>query len=219
MTNSSTACWRLVAAVARPYRAQFLLIALLALLATATDLVSPIIYREAVNDIAGLFVGEPGTTGIDAMNAALDEESDATATGMNPEPHERGKVAARTAEQALRTLLWSVALLFVINVVAHFFSLLADQRTVRLASRVEADLIQRCFAPVMSLPLHFFNRHASGSSAKQIDQSDQVAPIVTAVAHDILPEMMRMLGVLIIMLKLHSPIPDDRVVIVGAGRG
>ena len=218
MTNSSTACWRLVAAVARPYRAQFLLIALLALLATATDLVSPIIYREAVNDIADLFVGEPGTTGIDAMNAALDEESDATATGMNPEPHERGKVAARTAEQALRTLLWSVALLFVINVVAHFFSLLADQRTVRLASRVEADLIQRCFAHVMSLPLHFFNRHASGSSAKQIDQSDQVAPIVTAVAHDILPEMMRMLGVLIIMLKLHSPTPDDRAVIVGAGR-
>ena len=200
MSSSPKARWRLLAAVARPYQSRFLLIAILALLATATDLISPIIYREAVNDIAGLFVGEPGTTGIDALNDSLDREPEATPGAMNPEPHERGKVAARTAEQALRTLLWSVALLFVINIIAHFLSLLADQRTVRLASRIEADIIQRSFAHVMKLPLQYFNRHASGSIAKQIDQSDQVAPIVTAVAHDILPEVMRMFGVMVIML-------------------
>jgi ATP-binding cassette subfamily B protein/subfamily B ATP-binding cassette protein MsbA len=42
---------------ALPNRRQFLLVAIFAVLATSTDLVSPLIYREAVNDIAGLFVG------------------------------------------------------------------------------------------------------------------------------------------------------------------
>ena len=39
---------------ARPYRWQFLLVAVFALLATGTDLLAPVIYREAINDIAGL---------------------------------------------------------------------------------------------------------------------------------------------------------------------
>lgn len=208
--NTSAARWRLLAAMARPYWRQFIIVAVFSLLATGTDLISPIIYREAVNDIAGLFVGEPGSTGIDALIAAQDEDSDtagdaAPGDGKAPaaraEPHERGKVAARTAAQALRTLLWAVALLFLINVVSHFMSLIADQRTVLLASRIEADIIQKSFAHVMSLPLTYFNRRASGTIAKQIDQSDEVAPIVSAAAHEVMPEIIRMSGVLAIMLS------------------
>ena len=57
---------------ALPYRRKFLLVAVFALLATATDLISPVIYREAVNDIAGLFVGDAGTTGVDRLTQSAD---------------------------------------------------------------------------------------------------------------------------------------------------
>lgn len=183
---------------ARPYRWQFVLVAIFALLATGTDLLAPVIYREAINDIAGLFVGEPGTTGADQLLAEEDEPL-ALVKPEKPQPHQRGHVAARTAEQAVHTLLEAVGLLLVINVVSHLCSLIADQRTVRLASRIEADVIQRTFSHVLRLPLRFFSRRASGGIAKQIDQSDEVAPIVSAFAHDIAPEVIRMVGVMAIM--------------------
>jgi ABC-type multidrug transport system fused ATPase/permease subunit len=199
-TPEAPSRWRVLAGAALPYRRQFVLVALFALLATGLDLLSPLVYREAVNDIAGLFVGEPGSTGIEQM---LEEPDEAAAADAPPEraPHERGFVAPRTPEQALRTLLWSVALLFAINVLSHLCSLVADQRTVRLASRIEADLIQRAFRHVLQLPLRWFGRRSSGSIAKQIDQSDQVAPIVNAIAHQVAPEAIRMVGVLAIMLS------------------
>ena len=183
---------------ALPYRRQFLLVAIFAVLATSTDLLSPVIYREAVNDIAGLFVGEPGETGMDALSDSTDAVRAPDAT--KPESHDLGFVAPRTARQALITLLWAVALLFCINVISHFCSLVADQRTVQLASRIEADVIQRTFDHVLHLPLAFFSKRASGGLAKQIDQSDKVSPIVTAFAHQIAPETLRMVGVLAIML-------------------
>ncbi|MEN9705109.1 MAG: hypothetical protein RLZZ393_988 [Pseudomonadota bacterium] len=221
--------WSLLAALARPYRWRFLGVALLALLATGTDLLSPIIYREAINDIAGLYVGMPGETGIDllrdgeeaeatepgslsvpaagaqSVDDAEDDETpdapgDGAATDDDSPDHHAGHVAARTIEQTLHTLLWGTALLFAINVLSHLFSLLSDQQTVWLSSRIEADLIQRTFGRVLRLPLAYFRRRASGALAKQIDQSDQAAPLVSAAAHDVVPEVLRMVGVLAIML-------------------
>jgi ABC-type multidrug transport system fused ATPase/permease subunit len=226
VTNAARECWALLARLARPYRWRFASVAVLALLATGTDLLSPIIYREAINDIAGLYVGMPGETAIDLLK---DEEAvsgpeasppESGADGTSPAPvehdvdqgaadgavpvdespdHHAGHVAPRTMEQTLRTLLWGAALLFAINVLSHLFSLLSDQQTVWLSSRIEADLIQRTFGRVLRLPLAFFSRRASGTLAKQIDQSDQAAPLVSAAAHDVVPELLRMLGVLAIM--------------------
>jgi ATP-binding cassette, subfamily B, bacterial len=183
---------------ARPYRRQFVLIAAFAVLATGTDLLSPVIYREAVNDIAGLFVGESGSTGVEA----LAESNDSSEPAESPvrEAHQPGRVASRTASQALTTLLWAAGLLLAINVLSHFCELVADQRAVQLASRIEADVIQKTFAHVLRLPLGFFSRRASGSLAKQIDQSDKVAPIIRAATHDVGPEIIRMVGVLAIMM-------------------
>ena len=48
--------WRVLLQLARPYKRRFLLIALLALLGTGADLLQPLIYRTAINDVAGLFV-------------------------------------------------------------------------------------------------------------------------------------------------------------------
>lgn len=60
--KSQQGAWRFLAGLARPYRGRFLVIALLALLGTAADLVEPLIYRTAVNDVAGLFVGQASET-------------------------------------------------------------------------------------------------------------------------------------------------------------
>ena len=210
--------WRNLIDLAWPYRRRFAVVALLAVLATGTDLLEPLIYRAAVNDIAGLFVGAPGERGIDAVidaaSASADEDasssadvSDAAASAdaadtvsLDREPHRRGQVSARTPEQTLETLLWAVALLFLVSVVAHGFVLAADQQTVVLASQVEGDIIRKTFGHVLRLPLNYFNRRPSAGIAKQIDQLDQVAPIITAAANQVAPELLRMVGVLAIMM-------------------
>ncbi len=216
--------WRTVAALAWPYRRQFLVVAVFALLATGTDLLAPLIYREAVNDIAGLFVRSSASVSTDpllGMGDATESRSawESSAAPLLPtaspervaperkarhkairEPHRRGRVAPRTSTQTFQTLMWAVVLLFLINVLSHYCSLVADQRSVRLASQIEADFIQGTFSHVLQLPLRFFARRASGTLAKQIDQSDEIAPIITAVAKEIAPELISMAGVLAIML-------------------
>lgn len=47
--------------LARGYKSRFALISLFALLSTAADLIQPLIYREAINEVAGLFL-TPATT-------------------------------------------------------------------------------------------------------------------------------------------------------------
>ncbi len=220
MTQS--AVWRNLVDLAWPHRRRFALVALLALLATSTDLLEPLIYRAAVNDIAGLFVGAEGERGVDALideaapaepepaagspgateQAAPSEQLGDVAADSAPverQPHTRGQVSARTPEQTLQTLLWAVGLLFVVSIVSHWFALVADQQTTVLASRIEADVIQRSFGHALRLPLSFFSRRPSAALAKQVDQLDQVSPIVTAAAHEVAPELLRMAGVLAIM--------------------
>jgi ABC-type multidrug transport system fused ATPase/permease subunit len=98
------------------------------------------------------------------------------------------------------TLLWAVFFLFVTSLSAHFFALAADTVSARVANRIEEDLIFTTFGHVLRLPVHFFGQRASGALAKQIDQSDQVAPIVAACAKDIAPEIIRVVGTIAIML-------------------
>src|SRR5260370_35446930 len=90
------------------------------------------------------------------------------------EPHRRGRVAPRTSSQTFNTLMWAVILLFGINVFSHYCSLVADQRSVQVASHIEADFIQNTFSHVLKLPLRFFSQRASGTLANKIDQSDEI---------------------------------------------
>src|SRR5215475_1786971 len=53
-TNRST--WRILFRLATPYWRQCMAVILLALLGTTAELVEPLIYRTAVNDVAGVFV-------------------------------------------------------------------------------------------------------------------------------------------------------------------
>jgi ATP-binding cassette, subfamily B, bacterial len=197
---SNREVWRNLFALSWPLRRQFAWVALFAMLATAADLVEPLIYRVAVNDIAGLFVGAEGERGVDSILSLFNAgESDEAESGP-PAAHGPGNVAARMPKQTFRTLMWAVALMFMVNTLSYWFTLLADQRTAVLASRVEADLIQRTFGHVLRLPLSFFSRRPSAGLAKQIDQLDQVSPIVTAAAYEIAPEVLTLIGVVAIMM-------------------
>src|SRR5947209_20059351 len=68
--RDKTGTLRAVVQLARPYKKRFIVIALLALLGTAADLIQPLIYRIAINDVAGLFVDRPSLS--DASKADQD---------------------------------------------------------------------------------------------------------------------------------------------------
>ena len=181
-----------------------------AAVSTTAGLIEPLIYRTAVNDVAGLFVERAREEGRRESQAASNvrETTAQTAHGEHQrrphletvrEPHRRGRVAPRTPSQTLSTLLWAVSLLFAINVVGYFFALLSDNMTASLASRIEKSFIYTAFDHTLRLPLDFFARRASGALAKRIDQLDQVSPIVNAFAMQIAPDAIRVVGILVIM--------------------
>lgn len=158
--------------LAKDHKRQFAIVSFFALLATAADLLQPLIYRRAINDVTGLFV-----------------ESNAV----------QQIVAPRTLDQTLTTLIESVAMLFAISVGGYFFSLRSDYFGARVASAMEADLIVSTFGHVLRLPTSFFARRASAGIAKRIDQSDQLAPVVHAFSQQIAPEAIRLVGICAIM--------------------
>jgi ABC-type multidrug transport system fused ATPase/permease subunit len=238
--------WRMLLRLARPYRGQFVVVVLLAFLGTAAELAEPLIYRIAVNDVAGVFVQraseQPREPNSPTPHAAVDlfsrilptsshifpiqqglerNRAERTPEVSKPPPkghsiakshrgtqeqHRRGRVAPRTVEQMFKTLLWAVGLLLLMNLCAHFFQLAADNVGTAVANRIEENLILTAFGHVLRLPLRFFGQRASGALTKQIDQSDQVAPIVLAFAKDIAPEVMRIVGALGIMLVESPPL-------------
>ncbi|HXJ38790.1 MAG TPA: ABC transporter ATP-binding protein [Bryobacteraceae bacterium] len=158
--------------LAREHKRQFVIIAVYSFLFTAADLIQPLIYKRAINDVAGLFV-QPGGS---------------------------GQIRSRTPEETLVTLIASVTLLFLISVVGYFFLLRARLHGVRVANDMESSLIVGTFGHVLRLPLSFFSHRASAGLAKRIDQSDQVSPIVSAFSQQIAPEAVRLVGICAIML-------------------
>jgi hypothetical protein len=104
---------RLVVRLCRPHRKAFLAIFVLAALGTAADIVSPLIYRVAINELAGLYVHR-------ANEAVRPPTSPRILTTA---PHGPGRVAPRAGEQVVASLMWAVLFLFVIDVGSHFFRL------------------------------------------------------------------------------------------------
>ena len=168
---------RILYRLAIQHRRQFLVVGLFSFLYTGLDLIQPLVYRRAINDVAGLFVSQSGGA---VAGAAY--------------------VASRTPQETLRTLLESVALLFFIAVASYYCYLRASYFGARVASNVESKLIVDTFGHVLRLPLSFFSRQASAGLAKRIDQCDQVAPVVHAFSQQIAPEAMRLVGICAIML-------------------
>ena len=223
--------WRVLFRLARPFRGRIITIIVLAALSTAASLIEPLIYRVAINDVAGLFVGkaqeenvqptlESELIGTLKITPALVEPVVYTTVQQRhplpkpsahpdqrraqhhqrySEPHRRNYVAPRTPDQTFNTFMWAIGLMLGLSVFGYLIWLIADNMNARLASQVESSFIQRVFGHVLRLPLGFFGRRASGALAKQIDQSDQVSPIVNAFTQTIVPELMTLIGAVAIM--------------------
>jgi len=177
--------------LARTHRLQFFFIILFSFLATGAELIQPLLYKYAIDDVTGLFVERPG------------REAPPAGTRLQPEPreaHTRGRIAPRSPAQIFNTLIWAVAGMFLLAVGGYFFSLRSDYVSAKAASEMEAEIIQSTFGHVLRMPLGFFSKRTSASLAKRIDQSDQVAPIVHAFSQQIAPEAVRLVGICAIML-------------------
>jgi ABC-type bacteriocin/lantibiotic exporter with double-glycine peptidase domain len=108
-------------------------------------------------------------------------------------------VAARTPDQALRTLLIAVALLSLTTAVSRILSLAANNIAAIAVSGIEENFIYRTFAHVLRLPIAYFSRRSTGTIAQRIDQSDQVGPLIGAFVEDLIPHLISLVGMLIVM--------------------
>src|SRR5258705_8396396 len=229
--------WRTLFRLATPFRVRILIVIGLAALSTAPTLIEPLIYRVAVNDVAGLFVRKAQEqTGqeVDEVGSLQEAEPPAAqfqqiaiqirAPHVTPhhkvqpheknsrhhaqylEPHRRGHVSPCTAEQTLNTFICAVGLMFALSVFGYLVWLVADNMSAKLASQIESSFIQSVFGHVLRLPLAFFGKRASGALAKQIDQADQVSPIVNAFTQTIVPETMTIVGASAIMVTQNWPL-------------
>jgi len=129
--------------LARPYKRRFLLIALLALLGVGADLLQPLIYRAAINDVAGVRGSRGGkgrSSGGSHRSAAIAYYRSAIgAPGEDPTAASPDYVAPRTRQQAMTTLLWRWCCFFAISVVGYFLSLAADLASTGVACAIEAN--------------------------------------------------------------------------------
>ena len=218
--------WKSLFRLIIPKKRTFILVVFIWLLSTMTGLIEPLIYREAINDVAGLFVKQAKDNtrkelGVDVEdeNPITDffehkvspndnvDQAPQTSTQQTKtkdkhkkkEPHRPDHVAGRTPEQALDTLLWAVLLLFLLNVIGYVFWLIADNMNVRLSCMSEKNFIKDTFKHVLQLPLSFFGKRSRAALSKQINQSDEVTAIIYGLSQEILPETISLIGILCIM--------------------
>ena len=182
---------RYVFRFAKPYRRHMALAVLLTLVATGADLLEPVIYKFAIDDLTGVFVHREAAKAMEPLELKEATRGD----------HRDGIVAPRTSDQALRSLVIAAALLLGISLLSRGAGILSDQVTARYSNNVERDFITRVHGHVMRLPLAFFSKRSSAVLGKQIDQSDQIAPVIRGVVQDVGAEVVRLTGVLVIMVS------------------
>lgn len=248
--------WKNIYRLVLPYKRKLLSIFCLSLLATAVTLIEPLIYREAVNDVAGLFVqqAQDDAANVDAEEApsipflnkllgidkpvivtdttnytydtihylkdtiivktlkagvhgnghhrrtvTLRHKEKVPAARVVKEPHTSTHVAPRTPDQAFNTLMWAVIALFVINILGLVFWWIGENLHTKLSCIIERNFIARTFGHVLKLPLSFFSWHSSAALQQRIDQSEEISETVSYFIKEILPEIISLVGILIIM--------------------
>jgi ABC-type multidrug transport system fused ATPase/permease subunit len=110
--------WQNIFRLILPYKRKFLWVVLLGLLSTGASLVEPLIYREAINDVAGLFVRQARENaqkdlGLDpdeaeSVRSMIRQETDdsvtapATTGKATPKSHQQQKAESRKRQEAER---------------------------------------------------------------------------------------------------------------------
>lgn len=201
--------WTSIFQLIVPQWKKFLLVVFIGLLGTGANLIEPLIYREAINDVAGLFIKRAK----DETRQKYDPQADSTQVAeeddsglsfitdkfITKNPHGRHHVAGRTPIQAIQTLLMAVVILFFVNLLGQLFLLLGENMNVKLSCSIEQGFIRNTFSHVLRMPLDFFSKRSSTALAKQINQSEEVSGIVNGFSQQILPEFISLCGILSIM--------------------
>ena len=240
--NLRQTVWKSIWLLILPYKRKIFWVVFLSLMSTGASLIEPLIYREAVNDVAGLFVKQAKDSASQEMNMVVEEEDslakkESVLAGSKKEdtihkkkiaskpkhekapkrkkqPHTKTHVATRTPDEALQTLLWAAGLLFFINLISTLIWRVSENKNVRLSCLVEQKFIQNTFSHVLNLPLGFFSKRSSAAIAKQIDQSEEVSAVVNGFAQQILPELISLVGILAIMFWQNVPLTSISLIIV-----
>jgi ATP-binding cassette, subfamily B, bacterial len=206
--SDSQNIWGNIFKLILPFKKQFLVVVILSLLGTGTSLIEPLIYREAINDVAGVFVSQARDSARKEVGMAKEPHK------KIKEPHHKGKVAPRTSRQALDTLLWAVLWLFVINIVSTSLWRIGESKNVKFSCGVEQSFILGTFRHVMHLPLDFFVKRPAAAIAKRIDQSEEVSTVVNGFSQQILPELIGLIGILGIMFWQNPGLTAVSLIII-----
>ena len=194
---------RSLAPLTRGRRRELLRIGALVSLGTLAALVEPWIYSTIVDDIAGTFVADEPLQLADRL---LDNAGQtllhvaASFDRILRMPFSvGGELSARTIPETLATIIAGALLMVLVRVIAEWCAIAGDNRAQRFGAKIEQGYILRAFDHVLRLPLAFFTRRASGRIAKQVNQEEQVAPLVTAAAKDLWPDAVKLVAILAIM--------------------
>ena len=171
---------------ALPYRKTIFVVITFTLLSVGLDLLEPIVYKNVVNDLSGVFVHK---TISDSKTSSREELRKKTL-----EKHKHNEVAPRTKDQAFHTLILAAIALFLINTTSYIFYLMADYYSAKYASGIEQTFVEKLFRHVLGFRLQFFNKNTTASLAKRIDQTDQVGPAVTSILEGISTEVFQLIG-------------------------
>lgn len=188
----------------------FVLVAVLVSLGTGAALLEPWIYRAIIDDVAGVFVTSPTRAGEPPSVEELPRHLPQSGRHLFKE-HRRPKEEApsprrlkpRTVHQAAATLVLGVLILILARLIAELCRVTGNNRATVLANGIERNFILRTFRHVTRLPLSFFSGRATGAISRQIDQSDQIAPVFTAAAEEIWPELFTLAAILVVMFVVN----------------
>ena len=109
----------------------------------------------------------------------------------------------RTVSHAMRTLWVGVLVLIVASLLAKLFTAAADLLAAHTTNEIEENFILKTFRHVLRLPFSYFTQRPSGSIARQIDQSDQMAPLYAAITQEVWSELFTATTIIIVMLSVN----------------
>ena len=179
-------------------------IGILVSLGTVAALVEPWIYSTIVDDIAGTWVADEPLQLPDRLLGNLGQLGVQVYESLGRILHfpiaVGGELNQRTLPETLATIIAGAVLMVVIRLIAEYCALAGDNRAQRFGASIEQRYIMRAFDHVLKLPLSFFTRRASGKIAKQVNQEEQVSPLVTAAAKDLWPDLFTLVAILVIMM-------------------
>lgn len=126
----------------------------------------------------------------------------------------RATLPPRTVADAFRGLWIGVLVLVGAAMLGRLMAALADLLAAHTTNRIEEDFILRTYRHVLRLPFSFFTQRASGTIARQIDQSDEVAPLYTAVVQEVWSELFTAVAIILVMLSVNRELSLIVVVVL-----